>query len=203
MNLGRFSPLSEKRKFEFSKIPTFPESDSNPSGTTLNVPNSSWCHPSGSTSPSLSSPMSSPSLTPRSPLSPQYPNGPCFSDDSGNSSRKQSDSSQNRHTVDSTNKTHIATCMHQNTTDTQYDGYNSRSQDEGSQTEDDQSNLDDEDLSSVSLDSIDDKFHLPRGRRPPPMIVSQEDFPEFVAGLSPKNSLKRILGLRLIEMDER
>lgn len=205
-NLGRFSPaLSDKRKFEFSKIPTFPESDPNPTGTTLNVPNSSWGHPSGSTSPSLSSPMSSPSLTPRSPLSPQYPNGPplYFSEScesSGNSSRKQSDSSQSRHVVDSTNRAHY-TCTYYNGNNSQCDGQNYKSQEEGSLTEDDQSNLEDEDLSSVSCDSIEDKFQ-PRGRRPPPMIVSQEDLPEFVAALSPKNSLKRLLE-RTLDPDER
>lgn len=206
LNLGRFSPLSEKRKFEFSRIPTFPESESNPTGTTLNVPNSSWGHPSGSTSPSLSSPMSSPSLTPRSPLSPQYPNGPSsyFSesyDSSGNSSRKQSDSSQSRHTVDSTNRTHNI-YPYQNGTDTHYDPQNSRSQEEAGQMEDDQSNLEDEDLSSVSCDSIEDKFNVSRGRRPPPMIVSQEDLPDFVAALSPKNSLKRLLQ-RSLDLEER
>lgn len=194
--LGRFSPLLDKSKFEFSRIQAFPESDSNPTGTTLNVPSSSWGHPSGSTSPSLSTPMSSPSITPRSPLSPQYTNEPqsYFSESyesSGNSSRKQSDSSQSKHTVDSTNRTqHTYTCV------------NGISQEESSQTEDDQSNLDDEDLSSVSCDSIDDKFHLPRGRRPPPMIVSQEDLPDFVAALSPKNSLKRLLE-RTLDLDER
>lgn len=207
--LGRFSPLPlhERKKFEFSKIPTFPESETNPTGSTLNVPNSSWGHPSGSTSPSLSTPLSSPSLTPRSPLSPQYPNGgPSYFSESfessGNSSRKQSDSSQSRHTVDSTNKTQNSSFTHQNGTDILYEWHNSRSQEESSQTEDDQSNMEDEDLSSVSCDSIEDKFHLPRGRRPPPMIVSQEDWPEFVAALSPKNSLKRLLE-RTMELDER
>lgn len=68
--------------------------------------------------------------------------------------------------------------------------------------DDDQSNLDDEDLSSVSCDSIDDKFHAPRGRRPPPMIVSQEDLPDFVAALSPKNSLKRLLE-KTLDTEER
>ena len=86
-----------------------------------------------------------------------------------------------------TNKTPSVFTYH-NGTDTQY----SRSNEEGS-TEGDQSNFEDKDLSSVSCDSIDDKFHLPRGCRPPPMIVSQEDLPDFVAALSPKNSLKRLL----------
>ena len=95
-----------------------------------------------------------------------------------------------------TNKTHGVFTYH-NGTDTQY----SRSNDEGS-TEGDQSNLEDEDLSSVSCDSIDDKFHLPHGRRLPPMIVSQEDLPDFVAALLPKNSLKRLLELTL-DLDER
>jgi len=141
--------------------------------------------------------MSSPSITPHSPLSPQYTNEPpsYFSESyesSGDSSRKQSDSSQSKHTVDSTNRTQHSYITYVNGT----------SQEESSQTEDDQSNLDDEDLSSVSCDSIDDKFHLPRGRRPPPMIVSQEDLPGFVASLSPKNSLKRLLE-RTLELDER
>ena len=34
------------------------------------------------------------------------------------------------------------------------------------------------------------------------MIISQEDLPEFVAGLSPKNSLKRLLQ-RSLDLEER
>ena len=98
------------------------------------------------------------------------------------------------------NKTPSVFTYH-NGTDTHYDSKNSRSNEEAS-TEGDQSNLDDEDLSSVSCDSIEDKFLLPRGRRPPPMIVSQEDLPDFVAALSPKNSLKRLLE-RTLDLDER
>lgn len=98
--------------------------------------------------------------------------------------------------MDGTTRTHNIYAYH-NGTSAQYDPH--RSQDEG---EDDQLNLDDEDLSSVSCDSIEDKFQQPRGRRPPPMIVSQEDLPDFVAALSPKNSLKRLLQ-RSLDMDER
>ena len=95
-----------------------------------------------------------------------------------------------------TNKTHSVFTYH-NGTDTQY----SQSNEKGS-TEGDQSNLEDKDFSCVGCDSIDDKFHLLRGRRPPPMIVSQEDLPDFVAALSPKNSLKRLLE-RVLDLDER
>ncbi|XP_065890827.1 kinase suppressor of Ras 2-like isoform X3 [Dysidea avara] len=196
---GRFSPMSDnKKRFEFSRIPTASEIDPNQNVATLNVPNSSWCHPSGSTSPSLSSPLSSPSMTPRSPLSPQYHNAPLFSEsfDSGNSSRKQSDSSQSRHTVDSTYR-HNANHSNRNSFEF-YDGHSSRSQED---TEDDISNLGDEDLSSVSCDSIEDKGQRPRGCRPPPMIVSQDELPDFVAALSPRNSLKRLLESRLESED--
>ena len=140
--------------------------------------------------------MSSPSITPRSPLSPQYPMGPsCFTEScesSANSSRKHSDSSQSRHTVDKPQNVFT----YQSGSDTQCDA---RQSNEEASTEDDQ---EDEDLSSVSCDSIDDKLPMPRGRRPPPMIISQEDLPEFVAGLSPKNSLKRLLQ-RSLDLDER
>lgn len=78
------------------------------------------------------------------------------------------------------------------------DGRSSRSQED---TEDDVYNLEDEDLSSVSCDSIEDKGQRPRGRRPPPMIVSQDELPDFVAALSPKNSLKRLLESRLDSED--
>jgi len=197
--VGRFSPMSDiKKKFEFSRIPTASEIDPNQNLTTLNVPNSSWCHPSGSTSPSLSSPLSSPSMTPRSPLSPPFHNTPMFSEsfDSGNSSRKQSDSSQSRHTVDST---HRHNANHSNRNSFEFcDGQSFRSQED---TEDDISNLGDEDLSSISCDSIEDKGQRPRGRRPPPMIVSQDELPDFVAALSPRNSLKRLLESRLESED--